>query len=222
MTTTDQPLIPAKPRLRGWLHTVTAPVALVLGLVVVVLAPTPALRVACAVFTLCGVVLFGTSAFYHRGSWSPTTLAALRRADHSNIFLLIAGTYTPLCVSLLDRSTAALVLSIVWGGALVGILMRVFWLDAPRWLYVFLYVMLGWTAVWFLPAMVAGGGWVIVTLVILGGLVYTGGAIVYARKRPNPSPAWFGFHEIFHACTVVGWSLHWVAVLLAVLRELPL
>ena len=104
-------------------------------------------------------------------------------------------------------------------GALVGILMRVLWLGAPRWLYVALYVALGWTAVAVLPAMVAGGGTLVVGLVVAGGIVYTLGALVYARKWPDPSPTWFGFHEIFHVCTVVGWLLHWLAALLAVLAH---
>ena len=210
---------PIKPRLRGWIHTVTAPVALLAGLALVVAAPTVDQRIAAAVFTLCGLVLFGTSAVYHRGTWSERVATVLRRADHSNIFLLIAGTYTPLSVALLPPATARNLLLVVWGGALVGILMRVLWLGAPRWLYVALYVALGWTAVAVLPAMVAGGGALVVGLVVAGGIVYTLGALVYARKWPDPSPTWFGFHEIFHVCTVVGWLLHWLAALLAVLAH---
>lgn len=212
--------VPLKPRLRGWIHTVTAPVALVAGIVLVVLAPTLPLRIACAVFTLCGVILFSTSAFYHRGRWSTRAAAALRRADHSNIFLLIAGTYTPTSVALLPPRTATQILTIVWGGALLGIVLRMAWLNAPRWLYVALYIALGWTAVAYLPALLAGGDWLIIGLIVAGGLVYTLGAVVYARKRPDPSPRWFGYHEIFHACTVLGWGMHWLAVLLAVIAAL--
>lgn len=212
-----QVTVPAKPRLRGWIHAVTAPVALVAGLALVVITPTLPVRVAGAVFTLCGVVLFSTSAFYHRGRWSAKAAAVLRRADHANIFLLIAGTYTPLAVALLDKQTAIQLLSIVWGGALLGILMRIFWLKAPRWLYVALYVALGWTALAYIPALLRGGSALIIGLVLAGGIVYTLGALVYARKWPNPSPYWFGFHEIFHVCTVLGWGMHWVGVLLAVL-----
>lgn len=205
-----------KPRLRGWLHAVTAPLALVTGVVLVLLTPAGAGRVAVAVFALAGVLLFGTSAVYHRGTWSPRAAATLRRMDHSNIFLLIAGTYTPLAVLLLERSTATMLLTVVWGGAVLGILARVVWLSAPRWVYVPIYMALGWVAVWFMPAFWAGGGPAVVAFVAAGGLAYTVGALVYALKRPNPSPRWFGFHEIFHVGTVLGWGCHVVAVALAV------
>lgn len=205
-----------KPRLRGWLHAVTAPLALVTGVVLVLLTPAGAGRVAVAVFALAGVVLFGTSAVYHRGTWSPRAAATLRRMDHSNIFLLIAGTYTPLAVLLLERPTATMLLTVVWGGAVLGILARVVWLSAPRWVYVPIYMALGWVAVWFMPPFWAGGGPAVVAFVAAGGLAYTVGALVYALKRPNPSPRWFGFHEIFHVGTVLGWGCHVVAVALAV------
>ncbi|MFD1504271.1 hemolysin III family protein [Georgenia yuyongxinii] len=204
-----------KPRLRGWLHTGTAPLALVAGVVLVVLAPTTAGKVSTAVFALSAVVLFGCSAVYHRGTWSPRAAAVLRRLDHSNIFLLIAGTYTPLAVLLLDRSTATVLLVVVWTGAALGIAARLVWLNAPRWVYVPIYVALGWVALAFLPQFWTTGGPAVVWLVAGGGLAYTLGALVYALKRPNPSPRWFGFHEIFHVGTVVGFACHYVAVLLA-------
>jgi hemolysin III len=204
-----------KPRLRGWIHAGTAPVALVAGVVLVLLAPTAEARVSTAVFALAGVVLFGTSAVYHRGTWSPRTAATLRRADHSNIFLLIAGTYTPLAVLLLDRSTATVLLIVVWVGAALGILARILWLDAPRWVYVPVYMALGWVAVGYMPAFGRSGGPGIVWLVALGGLAYMLGATAYATKRPNPSPRWFGFHEIFHVGTVLGWGCHYAAVSMA-------
>ncbi len=201
-----------KPLMRGWIHLATTPLALVAGLVLVAASPTLAGRLSAAVFALAAVVLFGTSAVYHRGSWSPRWAGVLRRADHSNIFLLIAGTYTPLSVLLLDRSTATWLLVIVWSGAALGIVSRLVWLSAPRWVYVPIYVALGWVAVWFLPAFGRSGGGLIVALVMLGGLAYTLGAIAYGTKWPNPSPRWFGFHEIFHVGTVVGWSCHYAAV----------
>jgi hemolysin III len=204
-----------KPRLRGWIHAGTAPVALVAGAVLVLLSPTTEARVSTAVFALAAVVLFGTSAVYHRGTWSPRTAATLRRADHSNIFLLIAGTYTPLAVLLLDASTATVLLVVVWVGAVLGIAARILWLDAPRWVYVPIYLALGYVAVGFLPAFGRSGGPAIVWFVALGGLAYTLGATVYALKRPNPSPRWFGFHEIFHVGTVLGWGCHYVAVSMA-------
>ncbi|MFC7404928.1 PAQR family membrane homeostasis protein TrhA [Georgenia alba] len=204
-----------KPLLRGWIHLGTTPLALVAGLVLVALSPTMAARISTAVFVLSAVVLFGTSAVYHRGSWSPRLAGALRRADHSNIFLLIAGTYTPLSVLLLDTATATTLLVVVWTGAALGIAARILWLGAPRWVYVPIYVALGWVAVWFLPAFWRSGGPAVVWLVMLGGLAYTLGALAYGTKRPNPSPRWFGFHEIFHVGTVVGWSCHYAAVSVA-------
>lgn len=204
-----------KPRLRGWIHAASTPLVVVAGVLLVVLAPAGAATVANAVFAASAVLLFGCSAVYHRGTWSPRVGAVLRRLDHSNIFLLIAGTYTPLAVLLLPRSTAVVLLTVVWGGALAGILMRVLWLGAPRWLYVPIYVALGWVALWFLPEFWRSGSPAIVWLVAIGGLAYSLGALVYGTKRPNPSPRWFGFHEIFHVGTVIGFWCHYAAVCLA-------
>jgi hemolysin III len=204
-----------KPRLRGWIHAGVAPIALAASIVLVVLSPTAAARWANAVFGLSAVMLFGTSAVYHRGTWSPRVAGVLRRLDHTNIFLIIAGTYTPLAVLLLPPSTARTLLLVVWSGALVGLLARVFWLGAPRWVYVPIYLALGWVAVGFMPQFWTSGGPAVVWFVAVGGLAYTVGAVVYGLKRPNPSPRWFGFHEIFHALTVVGYSCHFVAVALA-------
>jgi len=218
--TAEQIADAVKPRLRGWIHAGMFPLATVASIVLVALAPTTPLTIASAVFGLAAMLLFGTSAVYHRGTWSPRVAGILRRLDHTNIFLVISGTYTPLAVALLPASTARTLLIIVWVGALVGMLARVFWLGAPRWVYVPVYVALGWVAVWFLPAFgrAPNGGPEVVWLVALGGLAYTIGAVVYGLKRPNPSPRWFGFHEVFHALTVVGFSCHYAAAALAVLR----
>lgn len=218
--TAEQIADAVKPRLRGWIHAGMFPLVTAASIVLVVLAPTAPLTIACAVFGLAAMLLFGTSAVYHRGTWSPRVAGILRRMDHTNIFLVIAGTYTPLGVALLPASTARTLLIIVWSGALVGLLARVFWLGAPRWVYVPVYIALGWVAVWFLPAFwrAPTGGPEVVWLVAGGGLAYTLGAVVYGLKRPNPSPRWFGFHEIFHALTVVGFTCHYVAAALAVLR----
>jgi len=185
------------------------------AIVLVALSPTTPARLANVVFGVSAVLLFGTSAVYHRGRWSPRVAGVLRRMDHTNIFLIIAGTYTPLTVLLLDWPTKRNLLVIVWSGAFAGLLMRVFWLGAPRWLYVPIYVALGWVAVWFLPDFSDAGGPAVLWLVIAGGIAYTVGAIVYGLKRPNPSPRWFGFHEIFHALTVAGFTCHYVAVSIA-------
>jgi hemolysin III len=204
-----------KPHLRGWIHAGMAPIVLVASIVLVALSPTQAAKVSTAVFGVSAIMLFGTSAIYHRGNWSPRVAAVLRRLDHTNIFLIIAGTYTPLAVLLLDYPTNRNLLVVVWSGALVGLLMRVFWLGAPRWLYVPIYVALGWVAVGFFPQFYASGGPTIVWFVAVGGLAYTLGAVVYGTKRPNPSPRWFGFHEIFHLLTVVGYTCHYIAVSIA-------
>lgn len=206
-----------KPKARGWIHAITTPLALANSIVLLVFASTPALRVACIVYGISAVVLFGNSAIYHLGRWSVKVHSILRRIDHSNIFLLIAGTYTPLAVALLPGKTAALVLAIVWIGAALGIVLSVFRPDAPRWLYTPLYVALGWVAVWFLPDFWAAGSPAVVWLLIAGGLAYTAGAICYGFRWPNPWPRAWGFHEFFHLGTFVGYSCHAVAVWLAVM-----
>ena len=201
-----------KPRLRGWVHAGMAPLAVIGAVVLVVVAPTTAGKVTGAVFGLSAILLFGTSAVYHRGTWSPRVAGVLRRLDHTNIFLIIAGTYTPLTVLLLPWPLQRTLLVVVWAGALAGLLARVFWLGAPRWFYVPIYLALGWVAVWFLPDFGAAGGAAVVWLVALGGLAYTVGAVVYGTRRPNPSPRWFGFHEVFHVLTIAAATLHFIAV----------
>ncbi|GAB4094666.1 hemolysin III family protein [Brachybacterium horti] len=205
-----------KPRLRGISHLAAFPAALIAGLVIVALGDSLANRLAMVVFVTTASLLFGVSATYHRGTWSPQHAIILRRFDHANIFLIIAGTYTPLAVALLEPRDAAVLLTIAWAGALIGVAFRVFWTHAPRWLYVPAYVALGWIAVFYMPQFLAGGGWAVVWLLVAGGVAYTAGAVVYGLKRPNPSPAWFGFHEIFHAATLAGFACHFVAVAIAV------
>jgi hemolysin III len=192
-------------------------VAIAAGIVLVVLAEGAPAKWAAAVFALSSVLLFGNSALYHRFDWPPRTKLILKRIDHANILLLIAGTYTPLAVLALPPSQSVLLLSLVWGGAALGILFRVFWVHAPRLLYVALYLLLGWAAVMYLPDLFAANAAMMV-LVIVGGLLYTFGAIVYAMKRPNPWPGAFGFHEIFHVCTVLAFLCHWTASLLICLQ----
>lgn len=206
---------PVKPRLRGWIHLIATPLALVAGLVAVAQPQELYQRLSVAVFVLCSVILFGASAVYHLGNWSVKIRGVLRRIDHSNIYLLIAGTYTPLAVLLLEPTTRNLLLTIIWAGALLGIAVRQFWISAPRWVYVPIYVVLGWVAIWFLPDFYHAGGSAVVWLVVLGGIMYTLGAVVYALKRPNWFRRTFGFHETFHVCTVIGWSLHFCAILMS-------
>jgi hemolysin III len=208
----------AKPKLRGWLHTVTSPVALAAGVVLIVLAPTGPATAAAAAYAVTSFVLFTTSAIYHRGDWSPVAENRLKRLDHANIFLLIAGSYTPFAVLALSGDDRVAVLSAVWGAAVVGVAFRVFWVGAPRWLYTALYIGLGWAAGIFFPQLIHGAGVAAFVLIAVGGLLYTFGGVVYGLKRPNPSPKWFGFHEIFHACTVAAFTCQYIAASFVVYR----
>lgn len=205
-----------KPLLRGWLHLGAAPLVLIAGMVLMVFAPTLAGRVSSAIFTLTAVMLFGTSAVYHRGNWSPKAQSVLRRMDHANIFLIIAGTYTPLCVILLDRDTAIVALLIVWTGAILGLLSRILFLNAPRWVYVPMYVALGWVAMAYIGPFYEAGGATVVAFIAAGGLCYTVGAVFYGFKWPGPSARYFGFHEIFHSLTVAGFTCHYIATAIAI------
>lgn len=208
-----------RPTWRGWIHAGIFPVAIVAGIVLIAVAESGAAKWAAAVFMASSLLLFGNSALYHRFDWKPRVKLILKRIDHANIFLLIAGTYTPLATLALPPEKGALLLSLVWGGTVVGILFRVFWIHAPRWLYVALYLLMGWAAVMFMADLLAANLPMMV-LVIVGGLLYTGGAIVYALKKPNPWPGHFGFHEIFHVCTVLAFLCHWTACLLITLEPL--
>jgi hemolysin III len=201
-----------KPHLRGWLHAGTLPVAVAAGLVLVALGPTVTARVVLGVFALSAVLLFGVSALYHRFSWSGTSLRVLKRLDHANIFLIIAGTYTPFSVLSLSRGQATLLLWLVWGGALAGMAFRLVWTGAPRWLYVPVYIALGWVAVMFTPGFWHGAGPAVFFLILAGGLCHTAGGTIYGRKRPDPSPRWFGYHEVFHALTVAGFACHYAGL----------
>ncbi|MGW3248238.1 PAQR family membrane homeostasis protein TrhA [Streptomyces sp. NPDC001070] len=205
-----------KPRMRGWLHAGVFPLALVGGIVLIAVSRSDAAVAACSVYALSACLLFATSAVYHRGTWGPRGEAVLRRLDHANIFLIIAGTYTPLAVLLLPTAQQLVLLAVVWAGALAGIAFRMLWIGAPRWLYTPCYLVLGWVAVFYLPDFAHTGGTAMVVLVIAGGLLYTAGAVVYGLKRPDPSPAWFGFHEVFHALTIAAFTAHYTAIVLAV------
>ena len=202
-----------KPTWRGWIHAGTFPVTIVAGVVLLVLADGAAAKWSSAVFVLSSMLLFGNSALYHRFNWKPRTRVILKRIDHANIFLLIAGSYTPITVLALPTDKAVLLLSLVWGGATLGIAFRVFWIDAPRWLYVPLYLLLGWGALMFIIDFFQANA-VMMALILVGGLCYTVGAVVYGLKKPNPVPGVFGFHEIFHTLTVVAFLCHFAAILL--------
>jgi hemolysin III len=202
--------------LRGWLHLATVPAALACGIVLVLLAHGTPARVSVAVFAATAAALFAVSATFHRGRWGPRTHAVLNRVDHAAIFLVIAGSYTPFAVLLLPAGPARNLLILVWGGALAGIVFRVFWLHAPRWLYTPTYIVLGWAALAFLPDFLAARRPWVLAMALLGGLLYTAGGVIYALRRPNPWPRWFGFHEVFHSCTVAAFAAHCLGVGLAV------
>jgi hemolysin III len=211
-----------KPKLRGWMHLATAPLTLAAGIVLVALSPDATTRWGSAIFSLSALVLFTVSAVYHRGTWSPRVWAFLRRFDHSNIFILIAGSYTPFALILLEGTQRTVLLTTVWTGAVLGVLFRVFWTNAPRWLYTPIYIALGWAAVFFLPSFLDGAtrlgvgvGMATFVMIVLGGALYTLGGVVYGFKRPNPWPQWFGFHEVFHTFTILAFMAHYVGVSLA-------
>ena len=204
------------PKLRGWLHAGMFPVAVAAGIVLVALAGSREGRIATAIFATTAALLFGVSALLHRGTWSPRVDQALRRLDHSNIYLIIAGTYTPFAVLALPPGKGRALLWIVWVGALAGVAFRVLWVGAPRWLYTPVYVALGWVAIFYLPDLLGGAGVAVVVLIAVGGVLYSLGAVVYGLKRPNPSPPWFGFHEVFHTLTIAAFIVHYVAVSLTV------
>ncbi len=211
-----------KPKLRGWLHLVNAPLTLAAGIVLIALSPTAPTRVGSAIFAGSALALFTVSAIYHRGTWSPRVHGFLQRLDHANIFLLIAGSCTPFAILLLDGAERWTMLAITWGGALAGVAMKVFWGGAPRWLSVPIYIALGWAPVFFFGDFISGAmgygdaiGTAVIVLVIVGGGLYTIGGLVYGTQFPNPWPRWFGFHEVFHTLTILAFVTHYVGVSLA-------
>jgi len=203
---------PVKPKLRGVFHEVAFFVSLVSGGALIWAAPTTGSAVVMAVYALSISALFGVSALFHRHTWGPVGRRRMRRADHSTIFIAIAGSYTAVAAIALTGWARTVVLCIVWGGAVVGITVRQVWLDAPKWVIALPYVVVGWAAVVVLPQLFRALGGVGFTLLLLGGLAYSAGAVVYALKKPNPVPGVFGYHEVFHACTVVGAVLHFVVI----------
>ena len=205
-----------KPKLRGIVHLVMSPLSLVAGLTLITLANELRGRITLGIFTLTAVTLFTCSALYHRVAWNDKNKAIWRRIDHSNISILIAGTYTPFAVYLLQPSQTRTLLIVAWGGAILISLLRIFWLSAPRWLYVAGYISLGWAAVFYMPEFLNSGGVVIFILIVTGGLLYSAGGVIYALKKPNFSISWFGFHELFHALTAAAFICHFIAAILTV------
>jgi hemolysin III len=204
-----------KPRLRGWLHAVTSPLTIAAGIVLIVLSPNAMTRIGSTVYMATAALLFTVSGIYHRGTWGPRAHGFLKRFDHANIFLLIAGSYTPFTLILLRGTDRVALLSVVWGGAAAGVLFRILWPEAPRWLYVPIYIALGWAAIFYAGDFAATGNVAVFTLIAVGGLLYTLGGVVYGLKKPDPWPSWFGFHEVFHTLTILAFVSHYVGISLA-------
>lgn len=206
-----------KPRFRGYSHQYAFFAALVAGAVLIAVAPTARARFAVAIYAASVAALFGASALYHRVNWSAAARRWMRRLDHSMIFFLIAGTYTPICLLALSGALADAVLVTVWVGALAGIVLKLVWIDAPKWLAAVIYLVLGWVAVIAFPDMAAKIGLPGLVLVGLGGLLYTAGAVIYALRRPDPAPAVFGYHEIFHLLVIAAAGAQYAAIAFFVL-----
>jgi len=207
-----------KPKLRGVIHLVMSPVLLVGRLILMTICGEIRCRITAGIFTLTAVTLFTCSALYHRVKWKPGPHALWRRIDHANIPILIAGTYTPFAIFLLEKNQAIILLSAVWGGALAAAIFRIAWINAPRWLYVPIYIALGWAAVFYLPTFWKVGGVAVFVLILTGGVLYSAGGIIYALKKPNFSINWFGFHELFHAMTAAAFLTHFAAAVIVIIR----
>ena len=201
-----------KPRLRGVFHQYAFFVSLASGTLLVLLAATTRASVAAAIYAASVSALFGVSALYHRVTWNGPARGRLRRLDHAMIFLLIAGTYTPVGLLVLNGTLATVVLAIVWGGAVAGTVLELAWTGAPRWLGGIVYLALGWVAVVAMPQLFAQLGMAGGLLIVAGGLAYSVGAAVYALRRPDPAPAVFGYHEVFHLLVIAGVAAHFLAI----------
>jgi hemolysin III len=219
----DETVAEIKPRLRGWLHLGSAPLTLAAGVVLIALSPTASTRIGSSIYVASALLVFTVSAIYHCGRWSPRTHSYLKRFDHANIFLLIAGTYTPFSLLLLEGTQRKVLLVAIWSVAVLGVVFKVFWISSPQWLYLTIYISMGWVAVFFVPGFAEGSrerlgvgiGTAVLVLVIVGGALYTVGGVVYGFKRPNPWPRWFGFHEIFHTFTILAFVAHYVGISMA-------
>ena len=208
---------PVRPRLRGVFHQYAFFVSVVLGVPLVAGASGTRERVGAAVFAAALATMFGVSALYHRITWRPGPRRWMRRLDHAAIYLLIAGTYTPFGLIALSGAWRWTVLPVVWGGALAAIVLKVAWVDAPKWLAAGIGIALGWIGILLLPQLWDHAGFSGVLLLAAGGVLYTAGAIVYARGRPDPVPAVFGYHELFHALVIAAAACQYAAVAIFVL-----
>jgi hemolysin III len=207
-----------RPRLRGVLHQAAFVVAVAIGPLLVLAADGTRRRVVAGVFAASVAACFGASALYHRVTWSPHMRLWMRRVDHAGVYLLIAGTYTPVSILVLQGAWRPVVLAVIWAGAAAAIVLKFVWVAAPKWLAAAIGVALGWVAVLALPQLVARLSPAAVILLTLGGLLYTAGAIVYALRRPDPLPAVFGYHELFHALTIIAVACQYAAIAFFIVR----
>ena len=206
-----------RPRLRGTLHAIAFVAAVAVGALLIVFARESRVLPA-AVFATSAALMLGTSTLYHRITWNPSARLWMRRADHAGVFLLIAGTYTPVALISLDGAWRTTVLAIVWSGALAAAISKFCWVAAPKWLSALVGVALGWIGVITLPQITRHDGVAPVIFLAAGGLAYTAGAIVYALRRPDPAPGIFGYHELFHALTIVALACQYVAIAFFIIR----
>jgi hemolysin III len=206
-----------KPRLRGVLHQWAFFVSVPCGAGLILAASGGRARLAAAIYAVAVSALLGTSALYHRVTWRPAARRWMRRLDHSMIFVLIAGTYTPVALLALKGSLASAILIVLWAGALGGVLFKLLWIDAPKWLLATVYILLGFVSAAVFGQLPAAIGWLGVAGLGAGGLLYTAGAIVYASERPDPAPAVFGYHEVFHVLVLLAAALHYAVIAFAVL-----
>ncbi len=217
LRTPSPPGAPDKPRLRGVVHQYSFCVAVVLGLALVASASTTRGTVAATIYAVGVCGLFGISAVYHRRHWTPAGRRWMRRADHAMIFVFIASSYTPIALLVLSEPLQTVILAIVWACAAVGIALQFIWVDAPKTVQAPMYIGMGWVAVAAMPQILDELGVVSVLGLLVGGLLYTGGAVVYARGRPDPRPHHFGYHEIFHVCVTLAAACHYAVIAFAVL-----
>jgi hemolysin III len=211
------PTGPIKPRLRGVLHEYGFFVSLVCGVALILAASEGKARLAATIYAVAVSGLLGTSALYHRVTWRPTTRRWMRRLDHSMIFVLIAGTYTPVALLALKGSLANTILIVMWAGALGGVIFKLLWIDAPKWLFATVYTALGLVTFAVFGQLPAAIGWLGAAGLATGGLLYLIGAVVYASGRPNPWPKVFGYHEVFHALVLAAAALQYAVIAFAVL-----